>query len=72
MSIHPSTRRLPAVIASVLLFIAAFTGLIGGASADAHGGPSTPKPTIVLVHGAFADASGWDGVIERLQARATR
>ena len=26
-----------------------------------------PKPTIVLVHGAFADASSWDGVIERLQ-----
>jgi alpha-beta hydrolase superfamily lysophospholipase len=24
--------------------------------------------TIVLVHGAFADASGWNGVIERLQA----
>ena len=24
------------------------------------------KPTIVLVHGAFADASGWRGVIERL------
>jgi pimeloyl-ACP methyl ester carboxylesterase len=28
-----------------------------------------PKPTIVLVHGAFADASGWAGVITRLQAR---
>jgi len=27
------------------------------------------KPTIVLVHGAFADASGWDGVTERLQDR---
>lgn len=26
-------------------------------------------PTIVLVHGAFADASSWNGVIERLQAR---
>lgn len=26
------------------------------------------KPTIVLVHGAFADASGWLGVIERLTA----
>ena len=26
------------------------------------------KPTIVLVHGAFADASCWNGVIERLQA----
>jgi pimeloyl-ACP methyl ester carboxylesterase len=25
------------------------------------------KPTIVLVHGSFADASGWAGVIERLQ-----
>lgn len=25
-------------------------------------------PTVVLVHGAFADASGWSGVISRLQA----
>jgi hypothetical protein len=25
------------------------------------------KPTIVLVHGAFADASSWNGVIERLK-----
>jgi hypothetical protein len=24
--------------------------------------------TVVLVHGAFADSSSWDGVIERLQA----
>ena len=24
--------------------------------------------TVVLVHGAFADGSGWSGVIERLQA----
>jgi pimeloyl-ACP methyl ester carboxylesterase len=31
--------------------------------------PSSDKPlTIVLVHGAFADASSWSGVIERLQA----
>jgi pimeloyl-ACP methyl ester carboxylesterase len=27
------------------------------------------KPSIVLVHGAFADASGWDAVIRILQAR---
>ena len=26
------------------------------------------KPTIVLVHGAWADGSSWNGVIERLQA----
>ncbi len=25
------------------------------------------KPTIVLVHGAFAEGSSWNGVIERLQ-----
>jgi hypothetical protein len=28
------------------------------------------KPTIVLVHGAFADASSWNGVIGRLQRQA--
>jgi pimeloyl-ACP methyl ester carboxylesterase len=26
-------------------------------------------PTVVLVHGAFADSSSWTGVIERLQAK---
>jgi pimeloyl-ACP methyl ester carboxylesterase len=27
------------------------------------------SPTVILVHGAFADASSWNGVIERLQAK---
>ena len=27
------------------------------------------SPTVVLVHGAFADASSWTGVVERLQAK---
>ncbi|WP_078876950.1 alpha/beta hydrolase [Streptomyces sp. 150FB] len=31
-------------------------------------GHSGPRPTIVLVHGAFADASSWSGVVERLQS----
>jgi pimeloyl-ACP methyl ester carboxylesterase len=33
--------------------------------------PAAPKtkPTVVLVHGAFADASGWSGVARRLQRR---
>jgi pimeloyl-ACP methyl ester carboxylesterase len=26
------------------------------------------QPTVVLVHGAFADASGWNSIIEQLQA----
>jgi pimeloyl-ACP methyl ester carboxylesterase len=29
----------------------------------------TTSPTVVLVHGAFADGSSWNGVIERLQAK---
>jgi pimeloyl-ACP methyl ester carboxylesterase len=28
------------------------------------------KPTVVLVHGAFAESSSWNGVIERLQAQS--
>src|SRR3954454_9506760 len=28
--------------------------------------------TVVLVHGAFADGSGWNGVIERLQAKGVQ
>jgi pimeloyl-ACP methyl ester carboxylesterase len=30
---------------------------------------ATTQPTIVLVHGAFADASSWNGVIARLQKK---
>jgi pimeloyl-ACP methyl ester carboxylesterase len=31
--------------------------------------PDTGGATVVLVHGAFADASSWNGVIARLQAK---
>src|SRR4051812_49623593 len=30
------------------------------------------QPTIVLVHGAFAESSSWDGVIDLLTARGQR
>jgi pimeloyl-ACP methyl ester carboxylesterase len=33
---------------------------------------SNETPTVVLVHGAFADASSWNGVIEALQAKGIR
>jgi pimeloyl-ACP methyl ester carboxylesterase len=41
------------------------------ASCNARSSPTAggSKPTIVLVHGAFADASGWAGVEQRLQKR---
>ena len=33
---------------------------------------SDETPTVVLVHGAFADASSWNGVVERLLAKGVR
>lgn len=53
------------------LWMAAALALIvtaGFAKADAAGAPmgGAEKPTIVLVHGAFADSSSWDGVVRRL------
>ena len=59
--------------------LAAVAGLAaGGVSAastrapvaahSASGSTSGPKPTIVLVHGAWANGSSWDGVVQRLQA----
>jgi pimeloyl-ACP methyl ester carboxylesterase len=34
--------------------------------------PTNGLPTVVLVHGAFADGSSWNGVIERLPARSIK
>ncbi|WP_082119607.1 alpha/beta fold hydrolase [Saccharothrix sp. ST-888] len=48
--------------------VAAVTVQAGGPSGD----PGGEKPTIVLVHGAFADASSWNGVVERLQKNGYR
>ncbi|MFE7772450.1 alpha/beta fold hydrolase [Streptomyces sp. NPDC057445] len=45
---------------------AAADGPTGPARDDDDGGAGS-KPTVVLVHGAFADASSWNGVVERLQ-----
>jgi len=33
---------------------------------------STDALTVVLVHGAFADSSSWNGVVERLQAKGVQ
>jgi len=37
-------------------------------TAEAAAAGDGPKPTIVLVHGAWADSGSWDGVTQRLQA----
>ncbi len=52
--------------------LAAATGAIalsamGGASADTVGQSSPAKPTVVLVHGDWADGSSWSAVTAQLQ-----
>lgn len=52
---------------TVLLSAIALTAT-GLAAEAATAAPTTsPKPTIVLVHGAFTDASGWGRVVPQLQ-----
>jgi pimeloyl-ACP methyl ester carboxylesterase len=68
----PSTRRRPLRrIGLALVLVTATFALIGASTAaNAEHRPSTsPKPTIVLVHGAFADASSWTAVVQRLQSK---
>ncbi|GAA1655222.1 hypothetical protein GCM10009790_40130 [Georgenia ruanii] len=52
-----------AVLSRLLVLAGAFTADAAGSRAARPGA----RPTIVLVHGAFADASSWTGVAERLQ-----
>ena len=61
--------RLAFLTSTGLAFVVLFTlGASGLATAKSHAGPNS-QPTIVLVHGDWADASSWNGVIERLQDR---
>ncbi|MCX5206253.1 alpha/beta hydrolase [Streptomyces sp. NBC_00237] len=68
MRITRPTRRsaLLAAAAALGLSVAAATlpGAAGAAGAASH---QPVRPTIVLEHGAFADAASWDGVVTRLQ-----
>ncbi|GGN59110.1 alpha/beta hydrolase [Actinoplanes lobatus] len=45
---------------------AATVAAVSAAAPATAGGTARIKPTIVLVHGAFADAAGWSGVLKRL------
>ena len=74
--ISPRLKRITLVALSALIGVTLFAGLGASASpansaaaAGAAHHHSGVKPTIVLIHGAFADASGWAGVITRLQDR---
>jgi pimeloyl-ACP methyl ester carboxylesterase len=65
------TPRLRLLLATGILGLIALAGAASAMSASANktapAAEAASKPTIVLVHGAFSDASGWSGVIKRLQ-----
>ena len=67
---RPGWLRL--VIAAVIVAMAGlvipFSQIGSARAAEAGTAGGGAKPTIVLVHGAWADTSSWNGVIRRLQA----
>jgi pimeloyl-ACP methyl ester carboxylesterase len=66
-TILPSRHiRRGALIAAVIVLLAG--ALVASNSSAAGARKAGVKPTIVLVHGAWADASSWNGVTRRLQA----
>jgi pimeloyl-ACP methyl ester carboxylesterase len=68
---HGHKRRFAAASTAVVGAAAALGAFALTGTADAASGQTTadrgPKPTVVLEHGAFADASSWDGVITDLR-----
>ncbi|WP_083267740.1 alpha/beta fold hydrolase [Lentzea guizhouensis] len=60
-------RKVFAVVGTLLALAAVVPS--GAGAAEETEKPGAKKPTVVLVHGAFADASSWNGVVERLQRK---
>ena len=61
-----SVRRVSSVFALVCSAAVVWSLITPGTSAAE---PSAEKPTIVLVHGAWADASSWDGEVKELEVQ---
>ncbi|KAA0929143.1 alpha/beta fold hydrolase [Streptomyces apricus] len=58
----------PAAVAGVVaLGLTAVTSAPAAKAQSAASATKSTKPTVVLVHGAFADSSSWNGVITRLR-----
>jgi pimeloyl-ACP methyl ester carboxylesterase len=60
-------RSGPLFIIAALLAVATLIAPPSASGATTAGKPHGPRPTIVLIHGDWADASSWNGVSERLQ-----
>ncbi len=61
-----SVRRVSSLFALVCSAAVVWSLITPGTSAAE---PSAEKPTIVLVHGAWADASSWDGEVKELEVQ---
>jgi len=70
-TLRPPRGLIAAVLAvlALLLTMSGFASATSSATEPGSKSTSGPKPTIVLVHGAFADASGWGDVVTKLQNR---
>jgi pimeloyl-ACP methyl ester carboxylesterase len=68
---RPLVRALLAALLAVVTVLVSVSASAGGTTAVRRGHEHHPghgaKPTIVLVHGAWADSSSWSGVIAPLQ-----
>src|SRR5688572_7787466 len=60
-----TNRFRPIAVAAAALLAAATVTVVGASAAHATRDRGS-KPTVVLVHGAFADSSGWNAVTRRL------
>jgi pimeloyl-ACP methyl ester carboxylesterase len=69
MSTRNSAGRRVLLIAPVLALVVLITLGAGGPAGAKPKGDQSPRPTIVLVHGDWADGSSWSSVIERLQRK---
>jgi pimeloyl-ACP methyl ester carboxylesterase len=64
----PPSRRILAIAVGLMLLALLVLVAGGPAGASSRAGAST-RPTIVLVHGDWADASSWTSVLKRLQGK---
>jgi pimeloyl-ACP methyl ester carboxylesterase len=64
---RPTRRLRLALLAALVAFLVLPTSIASAAPVPAER-THHPKPTVVLLHGAWADSSSWSEVVRRLQA----
>jgi pimeloyl-ACP methyl ester carboxylesterase len=83
LNLRPRSRAVSVVVAAAATLVATSAGQASASTMSAQGGEAESslvyrletclpagqaKPTVVLVHGAWADASSWSGEVTTLQA----